>query len=405
VVAVDVAIVGGGLQGLVLLRELTSAGYGCVLVTHGDLGSGQTLHSHGLLNSGTGLVAGALQRELHQGTLPYLRRLGVPVYGEDRSFLLAPQAMVDQLAPAWEANRYHPEPVDASVLPTGIEPLARVYRVPGYNVDKHRLVATLCAGVEAFVLLGEVVQAGESIGVRAKDSGDLVSLEARAVVVAAGCGTKALLRDIFGVGEAVLERISYTRPHMICLRGPAGVLPDVGTVVAPELMVVGHPSPDPSVPQDRLVTWYVTPASQVPPPRYDNAPDDGAAEVDAPVVKTGIEALVRLVPSLVEEEERIEATVFAGYKQELDSQPTPRACEVVDGERNVVVALPSVLANAVPNAVEAVELIRPRLGAGTAAPEARWGAGVAVGQHNEDADQLRWTTWGDFAHTYGATIG
>ncbi len=115
-VAVDVAVVGGGIQGLVVLRELTSAGYGCVLITNADLGSGQTLHSHGLLNSGTGLATGSLQKELHKFTLPYLQRIGVPVYGRDRSYLLAPKPVVDQLAAAWDVNDYQPAPIDASDL-------------------------------------------------------------------------------------------------------------------------------------------------------------------------------------------------------------------------------------------------------------------------------------------------
>jgi len=55
VISADVVIVGGGIQGLVLLDELTRQGYGCLLVTKSDLGTGQTLHSHGLPNSGTGV--------------------------------------------------------------------------------------------------------------------------------------------------------------------------------------------------------------------------------------------------------------------------------------------------------------------------------------------------------------
>jgi len=58
---IDVLIIGGGIQGLVLLDELTRSGYGCALVTNADLGARQTLHSHGLLNSGSGLLSGQMQ--------------------------------------------------------------------------------------------------------------------------------------------------------------------------------------------------------------------------------------------------------------------------------------------------------------------------------------------------------
>jgi glycine/D-amino acid oxidase-like deaminating enzyme len=400
VVAVDVAVVGGGIQGLVLLRELTAAGYGCVGITNGDLGSGQTLHSHGLLNSGTGLVTGGLHEELYEFTLPYLRHLGVDTYGEDRSFFLAPDPVVNQLAPAWEANRYNPQRVEPSRLPPGLEPVAPAYRVQAFNVDKRRLVAVLSQGVEPLVLRGEIVQAGETIRVRMQASGEVVSLEARAVVVAAGCGSKRLLRDVFSVDHVVLDRITYSKSHMMCLRAPRTVLPDIGTVVSPELIIVGHPSADPFTSHDRLVTWYVTPVPSIR-PRHLEAPDNAAADVEAPLVRSGIDALVRLVPMLAETDSRIEATVFAGYKQDFGDEPTRRACELVDRERNVVMVLPSVLANAVPNAVEALVLIRQRLQASDAAPDLKWETGIPVGQLNENTGQTRWESWSDFVRIFG----
>lgn len=403
-ISVDVVILGGGLQGLVLLRELTAAGYGCVLITNADLGSGQTLHSHGLLNSGTGLLTGALQEELHRWTLPYLSRLNVPVYGDDQSFLLAPTELLDQLLPAWEANAYHPQRTEASSLPRGFEPAVSTYRVAGFNVDKRRLVEALSAGVGHLVVHGEVVDATDGIRVRATASGEVLSLLARAVVVAAGCGTKRLLRDVFGLEEPALARIGYTKTHMICVRGPGDVLPPIGTVLSPELIVVGHGHTDGRRSEERLVTWYVTPAGTAP-ARYAEAPDDAAADIERSVVTSGIEALVRLFPPLGSANERIEATVFAGFKQDFDGVPTQRTCDLVDRERNLVVVLPAVLANAVPNAVDAVTIIRERLGEATGrAADVGWGDGAAVGELNENSDQARWANWGEFARTYGQQI-
>ena len=42
-------VIDGGVQGLLILDTLIAAGYSCALVTEGDLGAGQTLHSHGFL--------------------------------------------------------------------------------------------------------------------------------------------------------------------------------------------------------------------------------------------------------------------------------------------------------------------------------------------------------------------
>lgn len=402
-VAVDAVVVGGGVQGLVLLRELSAAGFGCVLVTNGPLGGAQTLHSHGLLNSGTGLVTGLLQDELHGFTLPYLRRLGVPVHGEDRSFLLLPEEAGARLAPGWQAHRYRPEPVDAAALPPGVEADVPVYRVRGFNVDKRRMVAALAAGLEPFVLQGDVLDATRGICVRDAGSGSAVALEPRAVVVAAGCGAKRLLREVFDVAGPVLDRIGYTKPHMICVRGPAAALAELGTVVSPELIVVGHAGHDAQAPGERLVTWYVTPAHPSA-PRFLEAPDDAAAEVEPDVVGQGVQALVRLVPSLARHGGQVEATVFAGYKQDLDGDATRRACDVVDDDRNVLVALPSVLANAVPNAVDAVARLRERLGTPAHDPVVASTGSVPLGELNEHVSGTRWVGFRTFAEAHGVRM-
>lgn len=398
-VSVDVVVVGGGIQGLVLLRELVAVGFGCVLVTDGDLGAGQTLHSHGLVNSGTGLLTGELRTEVHEVTVPYLRRLGVPLTGAERSFLLAPDPMVEQLAPAWEANRYRADRADPSVLPRGLEPLAPVYRLHGLNVDKRRLVGALSDGLEHLMLRGEVVGADDGIEVRPATSGEAVLLDARAVVLAAGCGTKRLAGDVFGISGTAVDEITYTVPHMICLRAPIDVLPEIGTVLSPELIVVGHTVGDDPTSPDRVVTWYVTPADPTP-VRHAEAPSDAIAATDPGVVAAGVEALTRLFPPLGDDDGRLEATVFAGYKQELGGEPTRRACPVLDEHRNLLVALPSVLANAVPNALDVVDRLRRRLEPSRRTPELPLRRAVRVGDLGEHAAQVTWTTWRDFARRH-----
>lgn len=51
-VEVDVLIVGGGAQGLWLLNDLSKRHYRAVLLERGELGGGQTCHSHGLIHRG-----------------------------------------------------------------------------------------------------------------------------------------------------------------------------------------------------------------------------------------------------------------------------------------------------------------------------------------------------------------
>jgi len=52
VVDIDVVIIGGGCAGLWALNVLRGAGYSAALLDSGDLGSGQTVHSQGMVHGG-----------------------------------------------------------------------------------------------------------------------------------------------------------------------------------------------------------------------------------------------------------------------------------------------------------------------------------------------------------------
>ncbi len=186
---------------------------------------------------------------------------------------------------------------------------------------------------------------------------------------------------------------------MICLRGPVDVLPEVGTLLSPQLIVVGHTVGDAATSGGRMVTWYVTPADPAA-ELHAEAPADAIATVDHDVVAAGVDALMRLCPSLAGNAGRLEATVFAGYKQQLGAEPTRQACPVLDEDRNLVIALPSVLANAVPNALDVVEELRRRVQPSRRTPELPVRAPVRVGELNEHTAQVVWTTWGDFARRH-----
>ena len=400
-VEIDALVIGGGIQGLVALRELTRAGYACVLVTNSDLGAGQTLHSHGLLNSGFGLMTGQLRQILEGAALPFAREHGVPLYGDDQWFMLAPPPMLDQLRPAWSASGYAPEQVEASALPSGFAPLAPVFKVKGYNFPKRRLVAALSEGLLDRIVSGTVLRSDGTVRIQLRDSDEMIEVRPKAIVVATGCGSKRLLETVFQVSAPQLARISFSKLHMICVRAPRAILPSISAVVPPGLMIVGHPSQTGGSvgADDGDVTWYVTPmdpAAQ----RATDAPDDARAEVDRVVVAQGLEGLLRFYPS-IREKAGVRLAVFAGWKQEIDDQPAVRLCEVVEGRSNIILALPSVLINAWPNAVDAVAIVRKLADPGGATPQIpRAGRNVRVGQENELASETQWLDWNGFSRLY-----
>jgi glycine/D-amino acid oxidase-like deaminating enzyme len=401
VLEIDALVVGGGIQGLVALRELTRAGHSCALVTNSDLGAGQTLHSHGLLNSGFGLMTGQLRQTLEGAALPFVREHGIPLYGDDQWFMLAPPPMLDQLRPAWSASGYAPEQVDASALPSGFAPLAQVFKVKGYNVPKRRLVAALSDGLLDRIVRGTVLRSEGQVRIQLSDPAEGIEVNPKAIVVAAGCGSKRLLKSVFQVSSPQLARITFSKQHMICVKAPGDVLPPISALVPPGLMIVGHRSqPNDSVGvDDGDVTWYVTPADPAP-QRATDAPDDARAEVDRAVVAQALEGLLRFYPS-IREKAGLRLAVYAGWKQDIGDQPAVRLCEVVEGTSNIILALPSVLINAWPNSVDAVAIVG-RLANPTGAtpliPHA--GRNVRVGQENELASGTQWLDWNGFSRLY-----
>ena len=153
---VDVLIVGGSVQGLLLLDRLTALGHSCLLVTAAELGAGQTLHSHGILNAGFGMAGPRPVELLQKVAVPDLRRRGVRTYGE------------------WSA-----------LLPGARQPL------PEVNFDRAALVEALARGRSAMILSGQIASIERARDGRARRlelAPNGVVLEPTAVIVAAGTG-------------------------------------------------------------------------------------------------------------------------------------------------------------------------------------------------------------------------
>ncbi len=207
-ISADVVIVGGGIQGLVLPDELTRQGYDCLLVTKSDLGTGQTLHSHGLLNSGTGVLTGQLREPVEQA-LSFARDRGLDLYCTDQWYALLPPPAFERLSRLGDASGYRYLETSPSSLPAGFEVGdgdTRVVALEGYNFPKRQLVWQLAAGHEHQIIRGDIatVQRSHRDGLVNVDSVDIsvaatgatVPIALSALVAATGTGTKRLVRSI-----------------------------------------------------------------------------------------------------------------------------------------------------------------------------------------------------------------
>jgi len=176
---------------------------------------------------------------------------------------------------------------------------------------------------------------------------------------------------------------------MLCVRGPRGTLPNT-SILAPQfgLMIASHLNRDQDEVQNDAndyVTWYVTPIDQEATPASD-APDNAHVEIHAHVVALGLDSLLKVYPSLSRPDPRVHFAVFAGFKQDIGEQQIVPACELVDGTSNVIMALPSVLANAWTNASEASRMLGDRVvptGTRSSGVIPGAGHGVNVGVVNE----------------------
>lgn len=373
-VAVDVLVIGGGLQGLLVLDRVAGAGLSCALVTQADLGTGQTLHSHGVLNTGFGMAGPEPVQLLSTVVLPDLARRGVRHYGE------------------WSALTPPGSPQDASLPPPpwldlrgrSLQPLHET------NVNRRELVAAVARGLEDRIVRGAVsaVQRGADGDIVAVEvAGDgmprSVLLAPAVVVVAAGVGSKAVLRRL-GAAESQLAAIKHRPVHVLCVRGAASVLPQLNLVsFIDTLFIASHET-------GGETTWYATPMQFDAQP-VDDVPGDAAAECDEAVVERGWEVLLRLYPPLASMP-GLRFASYAGFRQDVGDTPGVPMCARLEAAPNVIAALPSGLLGAWPVAARVLALAKEIIHTGRPQPPIpAAGVDIRVGGNHEDGAGISWT--------------
>jgi hypothetical protein len=381
----DVVIIGGGIQGLVALNSLVEKGYSCALVSDGDLGSGQTLHSHGYLNTGFGMFGPELPLASIDVVQPYLEERGLEL---SHDWIMIPPPNM----PLFEG-------FPAATLPSGFvtPPGLKAVGLPDRSIPKRHLVEVLSQGHRERILVGHATmrrtgERVESVSVHLSGSRDEVVLSTNAIVVAAGCGSKHLLEDLVGQTQQT-EQIKHRRVHMICVRAPRGSIPTTSVVAMPlGLMLAAHDQPN-------NVTWYVTPM-EMGGPSHDDIPGDAASDVDPEMVARGCMSLLTLFPRLPEID-GLQIGSYAGYRQDIGDRPGNRMCDLVEGTRNVIIALPSGLVGPWLNAPRICEIVGGLVDPGGSQPPLPGGGGGArVGTAVEDRSDFVWMGWDEWLRKY-----
>jgi glycine/D-amino acid oxidase-like deaminating enzyme len=424
-VAVDALVIGGGVQGLAVLDRLRAQGFSVALVTHAPLGAGQTLHNHGLLNSGYPYPSEALRSTVKNDWIPFARERGLELYGADRSFLLTPSAPSSGLRGRWDEFGYEHEAVEGIALPTGIRASegTHITRIREFNFPKRQLVRLLAKGAEDRIIHGRIDAVRlspdssrvQSVTVVRSDEGGSLTIQPRLIVTAAGGGSRRLIETLAGGAETAMKMravnevddIVCRNIHMICVRGPRSLLPHLNLLApAHRLVVVGasvdHNHDAHTLDPDAPVTWYVTPLDPKAQPAA-SAPAHARAPVEERLVAQGMQSLQKLCPALVDPAAngKIEFAVYAGYKQELrdaNNRPVARRLESLD---NVVVTLPTVIPGAFANANRVLKMVGAAVNPSGRQPRL---PGVArelpLGEVTENTDHVEWMDWARLLDAY-----
>ena len=231
--SIDILIVGGGIAGLWLNARLRRAGFSTLLVENTALGGVQSMRSQGIIHGGTkyalhGALTGAseaiadmpaLWRDCLAGTGEVDLR-GVRVLS-DAHYLWSPGGLAGNLTSffASKAVRSRVAQVKGSDLPPALQDKAfkgKAYRLTELVLDVPSLIARLAELAGDSLLAGEHIAAlregGQLAGLRV----DGREIRAQRVVLSAGAGNEALLREL-GLERPEMQR----RPlHMVLVTAP-----------------------------------------------------------------------------------------------------------------------------------------------------------------------------------------
>lgn len=229
----DILIVGGGIAGLWLNARLRRAGFSTVLVENTALGGVQSMRSQGIIHGGTkyalhGALTGASEAI---ADMPALWRDCLAGRGEvdlrgvrvlsDAHYLWSPGGLAGNLTSffASKAVRSRVAQVKGADLPPALQDKAfkgKAYRLTELVLDVPSLIARLAELAGDSLLAGERIEAlrdGDKLaGLRV----DGREIRAQRVVLSAGAGNEALLREL-GLERPEMQR----RPlHMVLVTAP-----------------------------------------------------------------------------------------------------------------------------------------------------------------------------------------
>ncbi|MCO3629405.1 FAD-dependent oxidoreductase [Pseudomonas aeruginosa] len=293
----DILIVGGGIAGLWLNARLRRAGYATVLVESASLGGGQSVKSQGIIHGGAkyalhGALTGASEASADMprrwraclGSDGELDLRGVRLLSEAH-YLWSPGGLAGSLTSffASKAVRSRVEQAKGGDLPPALRDKGfkgKAYRLTEIVFDVPDLIRRLAELAGDSLLAGERIEPlreGRELAGLCVDGREI---RAQRVVLSAGAGNEALLREL-GLEQPAMQR----RPlHMVMVKA-ATLKPlyahCLGAGPKPRITVTTHPT------RDGQSVWYLG---------GDIAEADGVARDEAAQIAEARRELAKLLP-------------------------------------------------------------------------------------------------------------
>ncbi|WP_226646405.1 FAD-dependent oxidoreductase [Microbulbifer variabilis] len=415
-IPVDVLILGGGIQGITLLRELTPE-YSVILVDN-DLRDAESLHFHGYFSSGWNAAnpyaAEAYKKAAHRWQQE-MENSGVARQVSGFHAAL-PQEMLDIVQPNWSVagiafeETKLPKPFSSSRLPEH-----RSFRFAGdlvfEDAEVYRSVAT---SVRQYIFRGQVASFSND-GLCIKEAtldlglgGRSCRIKPELVISACGAGNTTVLEQLQLSAEQV-QNAQLVRPlHMLLARGPS--TPAVSAFLI-DLVVMFHPL------EGDEGLWILTLNPEHPEFRAGPIDMHIPPEIDRDLLRTSIERLSQAMSdeNFTSWAEGCQWSVYVGWKTDAPgpeggplmqlSYPCPYHLNDF-GLQNFLAVWPNHWGLAINAAEEAGEWVRTRLSSKHPQPS-KVGGVSPIGDRDLlisnkwQRQELPWRSWSEFTQWVG----
>jgi len=416
-IAVDVLLVGGGIQGLMLLRQCLEVGWkSTLLVTRDPLGSGETLHSHGydlrgyLLSLETEEFVQPLANSSlwQKGSSPD----GTNYAGDSPTYYGVSAAGAEERRTSWQkfGLPFEECPELPSALQGGTYAVthSKVFKTQNRMLPAWRIIEAISQPLQGNIAQGELTGINLDETERRVESCQVkvgqreYTFNPKVLVLAAGRDNQRLLRRIKNpAGECPFAGHSeYHLVRYVPLLLLKGRLPNIsGSFTDIPIMIASHPCDD----SERM--WVVTLSENHRTTRNDvNSLEEPT--VESQTVQQTISKLCSLVPSVKNAIDTLRFSFYLGGKVDHpESKPTWFSGEL--GITNLRFIWPVFWTLAEPASQQLVQELGQLPAAATFPASSpfraeRYGirCGLPVGEERRLSAAQRWHSWDEFRALY-----